>query len=313
MKYLVTGGAGFIGSHIAESLLNLNHDVVIFDDFSSGNQENIDSLPNIDQLTIINGSITDRELLIKTCREIEGIFHQAARISVPESIRFPDLTNEVNITGTLNILMAAQECEVEKVVIASSAAVYGDDPILPKTESMMPNPKSPYAVSKITDEYYCSVFSQICDLKTICLRYFNVFGPRQDPNSEYAAVIPRFIMRILNNQPPLIYGDGNQTRDFIYVQDVVEANILAMSSNKCGVFNIANGMPVSLNQLVLSISAMMKYSNQPIYREPRQGDIRHSYADITKATEKLLFKPQYSLVNGLKETIEWFRAGRSIR
>jgi UDP-glucose 4-epimerase len=307
MKYLITGGAGFIGLHIAESLLKRGHNVVIVDNFSSGTYAKLYHIKDNERLSIVNGSILDSVLLMNTFEGIDGVFHQAAKTSVSESIIFPEQTNTVNVTGTLNVLIAAQECGVKNVVVASSAAVYGDDPHLPKKESMLPCPKSPYAVSKIANEYYCSVFSQIRDIRTICLRYFNVFGPRQDPNSEYAAVIPKFIKRILLDQPPIIYGDGNQTRDFIYIQDVVDANILAMNSDECGVFNIAGGNSISLNTLASTISKITKYHSPPIYEDSRTGDIIHSYADISKAKEKLLFAPKYSLEAGLHETIEWYR------
>ena len=304
MKYIVTGGAGFIGSHIVEALAE-SHEVVVIDNFSSGKQENLSMVP--DSVTGIQGSITDLSLLKKVFKEADGIFHQAAIASVTGSVDNPMATHQTNLTGTLNVLLAARDCQVKKVVFASSSAIYGEEPTLPKREDTLPSPRSPYAVSKLAGEYYCNVFSELFGVKTVSLRYFNVFGPRQDPHSEYAAVIPKFITRILNNQPPLIFGDGKQTRDFIYVKDVVQANLLAMQSSLTGTFNIGSGESTDLNTLASSLEKIMKVSLSPVYDKPRSGDIRDSVSDITTAKKFLGYQTEYSLEKGLAETISWFR------
>jgi UDP-glucose 4-epimerase len=230
MKYLVTGGAGFIGSHIVEALVRHHHDIVILDNLFSGNIANIQPFLEKGNVTFVQGNVTDLPLLRQTAEGADGIFHEAAIASVQQSIQNPLETHDVNSTGTLNVLIAARDCGVKKVVCASTAVVYGDNPILPKQEDMMPEPLSPYAVSKLTGEYYCSVFSQMYGLKTISLRYFNVFGPRQDPSSEYSGVISKFITQARQRKPITIFGDGEQTRDFVFVRDVVSANIPAMES-----------------------------------------------------------------------------------
>jgi len=306
LRYVVTGGAGFIGSHIAESL-SKKHEVIILDNLFTGKRENIESL--LDKITIefVEGSITDSSLLHDLFQNADGIFHQAAIPSVPRSIEDPAATNEANITGTLNVLIAAKDCGVKKVVYASSSSVYGDTPTLPKVESMTPNPKSPYAVSKLAGEYYCRVFTEVYGLETVSLRYFNVFGPRQDPKSEYAAVIPRFITRILDGEPPIIYGDGQQTRDFTYVKDVVQANVKAMQSNACGVFNVAYNQRINLLQLADLIMGYTGINVRPFHEAARPGDIKDSLADISAARKAFGYSPEYTVKTGLEETIEWFR------
>jgi len=305
MKVVVTGGCGFIGSNIAEELIK-KHYVVVIDDLSTGRIENIRSLQDKENFEFVRGNITDLGLLKQIFEDVDCIFHQAAIPSVQRSVENPLDTNEANIKGTLNVLIAARDCGVKKVVYASSSSVYGDTPELPKKENMKPNPQSPYAVSKLTGEYYCKVFSEIYGIKTICLRYFNVYGPKQDPASEYAAVIPRFINRVLNNQPPIIFGDGNQTRDFTFVKDVVKANILAMEKNVEGVFNIAYGQQISINELANKIMEIVGVKLNPVYDKPRPGDIRNSLADISLAKQKLGYMPEYSLEKGLEVTIRWF-------
>ena len=305
MKVVVTGGCGFIGSNIAEELIK-KHYVVVIDDLSTGRIENIQSLQDKENFEFVRGNITDLGLLKQIFEDVDCIFHQAAIPSVQRSVENPLDTNEANIKGTLNVLIAARDCGVKKVVYASSSSVYGDTPELPKKENMRPNPQSPYAVSKLTGEYYCKVFSDIYGIKTICLRYFNVYGPNQDPASEYAAVIPRFINRVLNNQPPIIFGDGNQTRDFTFVKDVVKANILAMEKNVEGVFNIAYGQQISINELANKIMEIVGVKLNPVYDKPRPGDIRNSLADISLAKQKLGYMPEYSLEKGLEVTIRWF-------
>ena len=305
-KVIVTGGAGFIGSNLAEELAKLGHQVVIIDDLSTGNPENINPVLQAGQVEYIEGSITELPLLQKTLSGADYVFHQAAIPSVPRSIVDPGNTNSVNIPGTLNILIAARDNAVKKLVFASSSSVYGDTPTLPKTEDMPPNPLSPYAVSKLTGEYYCQVFTYIFDLKTVCLRYFNVYGPRQDPNSAYAAVIPLFINTVLAGNSPVIFGDGEQTRDFTFVRDVVEANIQAAESEVTGIYNLGNTQSVTINQLTNLIIDITKNNNiKPVYKEPRPGDIVHSLADTSKA-KAFGYNPKYSLEQGLKETINFY-------
>jgi UDP-glucose 4-epimerase len=307
MKVVVTGGAGFIGSNLAEELLK-KHEVTVIDNLSTGRIENLDQI--LDKITFIEGSITDLDLLKETFSGSDTVFHQAAIPSVQRSVDNPIASNEANVEGTLKVLVAARDCNVRKVVYAASSSAYGDTPTLPKYEDMKPNPKSPYVISKLAGEYYCRVFSEVYGLKTACLRYFNVYGPRQNPESQYAAVIPRFITWVLANSPPVIYGDGTQTRDFTFVKDVVKANILAMQSPAEGVFNIACGQRVSLNELAGKIMAITGIKLDPIYDEPRQGDVRDSLADISSAGDKLGYRPDFDLNMGLEATVEWFRKNR---
>ena len=302
-KYIVTGGAGFIGSHIVEALAEA-HEVVVIDNFSSGKQENLDTISG--NVTCIRGSVTDPALLKDVFRGAEGIFHLAAIASVARSVDDPVATHETNLTGTLNVLVAARDSGVKKIVFSSSSSVYGDEPTLPKREDMPPSPLSPYAVSKLASEHYCTVFSELFGVKTVSLRYFNVFGPRQDPKGEYAAVIPKFIARLLDNKPPLIFGDGKQTRDFVYVKDVARANLLAMESSATGIFNIGSGERTDLNTLAGRIAGIMAVSRPPVYRKPRSGDIRDSVSDITAAGKAFGFRTCHSLDQGLSETIRWF-------
>jgi UDP-glucose 4-epimerase len=307
MRYIVTGGAGFIGSNLAEQLVRDDHDVVILDDLATGRRENIEHLLSHPRVTFIEGSVTDLALLTDAFSGADGIFHQAAIASVPRSVAKPLETNAVNVAGTVNVLWAAKECGVPAVVAASTSAIYGDDPAFPKRETMAPTPLSPYAVSKLAGEYYGKVFSDLYGIRTVFLRYFNVFGPRQDPNSEYAAVIPKFITRLLDGKPLIIYGDGEQTRDFIFVADVVRANIQAMESNASGVFNIAGGSRISLNELAGSLSEITDVHYRPVYEPPRSGDVRDSLADISRAGEAFGFSPRRTLAEGLRETVAWFR------
>ncbi|TRZ53488.1 MAG: SDR family oxidoreductase [Dehalococcoidia bacterium] len=301
-RVAVTGGAGFIGSNLAEELATSNS-VIIIDDLSTGNKENIASLLQKDNVKFIQGSILDLKLLQESFRGIDFVFHQAALPSVPRSIEDPLVTNEVNITGTLNVLLAARDKKAKKVVYASSSSVYGDTPTLPKSEDMPTNPQSPYALTKLVGEYYCRIFHQIYKLPTICLRYFNVFGPRQDPNSQYAAVIPRFVAKVLRGQPPIIYGDGNQTRDFTYIKDVTQANVVAAVDDATGIFNIGRGERNSINHLAEIILNIMGKDLPPVYESPLPGDIEHSLADISKA-RKIGYNPEYNLEAGLKQTID---------
>jgi len=301
-RVALTGGAGFIGSHLAEELARRDYYVIILDDLSTGRMENIEELVKKGKIEFIRGSITELPLLEKLFQSIDYVFHQAAIPSVPRSIDNPLASHEVNITGTLNVLLAARDNGVRKVLYASSAAVYGDTPTLPKREDMPPNPKSPYAVTKLAGEYYCRVFQRVYGLATVCLRYFNVYGQRQDPKSQYAAVIPRFIKRVSEGNPPIIFGDGEQTRDFTFVRDVVEANILAAESDATGVFNIGRGETFTINELARLITDITGNNVKPIHGEPRPGDVRHSLADISKA-KTFGYKPRYNLEEGLRETI----------
>ncbi|HJJ30034.1 MAG TPA: SDR family oxidoreductase [Methanocorpusculum sp.] len=304
MQYLITGGAGFIASHIAEELIHQKHDVILLDDMSAGNVKNIQS-----DAEFIQGSVTNKALLDDICKthDIEGIFHLAAVASVQKSIEDPCLVHEVNATGTLNILCAAKEHSIRKVVLSASAAAYGDNPVFPKREDMLPEPLSPYAVSKITGEMYCKNFADLFGVQTVALRYFNVFGPRQDPNAEYAAVIPKFTERILHGKRPIIFGDGKQTRDFVFVKDVVQANILAMNSHISGLYNVGTGIQTSLNDLAGMIMRAAGVSSEIIYEAARPGDIRYSVADITKAGKELGYAPKYSIEDGIRETVGYKR------
>lgn len=304
MKVVVTGGAGFIGSNIVGELLN-KHEVIVIDNLYTGRIENLKNI--IDEIEFVQGDIGDLDLLKSIFVDADTIFHQAAIPSVQRSMENPLLTNEANVGGVLSVLLAAKECGVRRVIYASSSSVYGDTPTLPKREDMKPNPKSPYAVSKLSGEYYCRVFSEVYGLSTIILRYFNVFGPKQDPNSEYSAVIPKFITRILQGKPPIIYGDGQQTRDFTFVGDIVKANILAMERDAKGVFNIAFGKRISINDLAKRIMDISGTWIDPIYEKPNSGDIRDSLADISAARKELGFTPDFDLNSGLEDTIKWFR------
>jgi len=306
MYYIVTGGAGFIGSHITATLVEKGHEVTVIDNLSSGKQKNIRNVLSTGRVTFAEGSITDLGLLKRLFEEADGVFHEAAIISVPWSVEHPVETAAVNVMGTLNVLVAARDCGVKKVVVASSSAVYGDNPELPKREEMPPEPKSPYALSKLTGEYLGPVFSRSYGLDFVALRYFNVYGPGQDPASAYAAVIPKFITRILNNQVPLIFGDGSQTRDFIYVADVVKANLAAMEKSVKGNFNVASGERTSVNELSKLIPELMNMDVRSMNEPPRKGDIIHSYADISRMKQEL-FTPEFSLQMGLKETIAWYK------
>lgn len=308
MKFVVTGGAGFIGSNLSEELSKMGK-VEIIDNLSTGRIDNIRDLMGKNGVKFVEGTITDLDLLKETFEGANCVFHQAAIPSVQRSVENPLATNEANIEGTLNVLIAAKDCGVKKVIFASSSSVYGNTPRLPKREGMRPNPLSPYAVSKLSGEYYCKTFSGVFGLKTVCLRYFNVFGPKQDPASDYAAVIPKFITCFLNKNPPVIFGDGKQTRDFTFVKDVVKANILAIKGDVEGVFNIACGQRISINELANKIMKIAGAGGklEPIYEKSRPGDVRHSLSDISLARDKLGYEPGYSLEEGLEETVKWFR------
>lgn len=306
--FLVTGGAGFIGSHLVEKLVFLGEKVRVLDNFLTGKRENID--PFLEKIELIEGDIRDLGLCRQACQGVDYVLHQAALPSVVRSVEDPKTTTEINISGTLNLLLSARESGVKRFVFASSSSVYGDDDSLPKKEGREGRPLSPYALSKKTGEDYCRLFYQLYGLSTVCLRYFNVFGPRQDPLSPYAAVIPNFIFRLLQGKEPIIFGDGEQSRDFTYVDNVVEANLLAIKASdrvSGEVFNIACGQSISVNTLASELNRLLGTQIKPLYTEPRAGDIRHSVADISKAREILGFEPKYSFKDGLTKTLNWFK------
>jgi nucleoside-diphosphate-sugar epimerase len=301
--YLVTGGAGFIGSHIAQRLLENGEEVRIFDNFATGNHANIDVLRG--GAEVIEGDIRDIDAIQRATKGIQTVFHQAAEPSVPRSIDDPANTYDINVTGTLNVLLAARDAGCARVVFASSSAVYGDAPEMPKLESMLPVLLSPYASSKLAGEGLCQVFSRSFGLDAVALRYFNVFGPRQDPNSAYAAVIPRFLAALTSGERPVIYGDGGQSRDFIYVDNVVDANLKAAVADSVAgkVFNIAAGTSVTLNQMLGQVAGMLGVEANPHYEPERAGDIRHSLADITAARENLGFEVGVPFEEGMRRTV----------
>lgn len=308
-KVLVTGGAGFIGSNLTEALLQRGHFVRVLDDFSTGKKENLIFDKAHPSLEIVEGDIRDLGTCRKAIKGTEYVFHQAALPSVQRSIEDPETSNAVNGGGTLNILLAARDERVKRVVYASSSSVYGDTPALPKHEEMPSNPLSPYALQKYIGEQYGRLFYQLYGLETISLRYFNIFGPKQDPNSIYSAVIPKFIDALLHGRSPIIFGDGEQSRDFTYIENVVQANLLAMSAEHLHgeAINIACGERISLNQLLNVLKEIIGSKLSPIYEEPRQGDVRHSLADIRKGKEILNYKPTVGIEIGLKKTVEFFK------
>lgn len=310
--YLVTGGAGFIGSNIVEELLKRGQKVRVLDNFSTGKRENI--LPFLGRIELIEGDIRNYRVVREAVEGVDLILHQAALPSVPRSIKDPITTNEVNVGGTLNLLNAAKNAGVKRIVYASSSSVYGNSETLPKKEDMIPEPISPYAVSKLAGEKYCKAFYEVYGLETVILRYFNIFGPRQDPTSQYSGVIAKFINAFLNNKPLTVYGDGEQSRDFTFVDDVVKANLLVAncSLNHSGeVFNVARGRRVSLNQIIKILEEIFGRDNQVIYTDPRLGDVRCSEADISKIKTKLGFEPKISFEEELEKTVGWYRTLQS--
>ena len=305
-KFLVTGGAGFIGGHITEFLLGKRHDVVVFDDFSTGKMENLAAVE--DRIQIIRGDIRDVDALQAASKGIDYVIHHAAEISVIRSLEDPSFINAVNVDGTLNVLIAAKDNGVKRVVLASSSAIYGDTGKQPQKEDFVPNPLSPYGATKIAGEYYLSVFYHIYGLETVRLRYFNVFGPRQNPNSQYAAVIPKFIDRLLKGQELRIYGDGEQTRDFVFVQNVARANYLACTVPGAAgkVFNIASDQTVSVNELAERLKTLAGKDVDVIHDAPVVGEIKYSTSDITRARTELGYEPWVSFDEGLKRTFDYF-------
>lgn len=308
-RVVITGGAGFIGSNIAEEL-SPDNEITIIDDLSSGRIQNIEHLMKRPKVQFIRGSIIDLSLLQKALAGADYIFHQAALASVPLSIEDPIRTNEVNILGTVNVLVAARDCQIKKVVFSSSCAIYGDTPSLPARETMPASPLSPYAVTKAAGEQYCTVFHHVYGLPAVSLRYFNVYGPKQDPKSQYAAVIPKFITAALHHRPLTIFGDGNQTRDFVFVKDVVSANILAAESDVTGVFNVGSGQQTSVIQLATLVQRLAAHQTPPTHHPPQPGEIRHSFADISRA-RGFGYSPTHTLEEGLRKTLSWFAGAKS--
>ncbi|HEV8370885.1 MAG TPA: SDR family oxidoreductase [Pyrinomonadaceae bacterium] len=308
---VVTGGAGFIGSHIAGSVAASGAKVRIIDDLSTGHRENIDELSG--DIEFIEGSVADLPLISRVLDGAEVVFHEAAIPSVPRSVENPTQSHIASVDGTFNLLLAAREQKVRRVVYAASSSAYGDQPTLPKVEDMSPDPLSPYAVAKLVGEYYCQVFTSVYGLETVSLRYFNVFGPRQDPGSQYSGVVSRFISSLCSNENPVIFGDGEQSRDFTYIDNVIAANLKAASTTKGigKVINVATGDRVTLNQLLAELKDLIGKPDVEVdYREPRVGDVRHSLADTTRARELLGYEPTVGLREGLKRTIDWWKTSR---
>lgn len=317
---MVTGGAGFIGSHIVDRLINDGFEVKVLDNFISGSLQNLAHHQERKNFKIIKGDIRNFEIVKESLEDVDVVFHEAALASVTLSVENPIETNEVNVTGTLNLLKASVNQNVKRFIYASSAAVYGETPSPRKTEDMIPNPTSPYGVSKLAAENYVKLFYKVYGLETVSLRYFNVYGPRQrfDIQCAYGGAITIFLNRLLRNMPPIIFGDGEQTRDFVYVQDVVEANMLALDSKKAAgeVFNIGTGKDISINQLAELLKNLMDRKDiKNIYADPRPSDVKHGYADITKAKQILGYNPKYSIRKGLAILVNWYKkhVGYSIK
>jgi UDP-glucose 4-epimerase len=305
--YVVTGGGGFIGSHIVEELLRRHETVKIIDNFSTGKRENVEAFKN--DVEIIEADLASSSNLPQLLQKVDYVIHQAAIPSVPKSILDPLKSHAANVNGTLNLLIACRDARVKRLVYASSSSLYGDSPTLPKHEEMMPNPLSPYGAQKLFGEMYCQVFTKSYGLETVSLRYFNVFGPRQDATSQYSGVLALFIPAVLENRRPVIFGDGLQSRDFTYVSNVVDANLLACTvAGVAGqAFNVACGERITVNSMLQLINKIAGKDILPEYAEPRAGDIRHSQADIARATEQLGYQPKVSFEEGLRHTIEWYR------
>ena len=308
MRYLVTGGAGFIGSNTVDELVRRGHSVVVLDDLSSGKEDNLAEIRN--KITFIKGSITDIEVVRRAMHEAEYVLHLGARTSVPRSVKDPIDTNKINIEGTLNVLVAAKELKVKRFVFAASSSAYGETPTLPKVETMQPQPISPYGVTKYVGELYGQTFGRCYGLENVSLRYFNIFGPRQDPSSPYSGVLAKFCTAFLEDTPPLVFGDGEQTRDFTYVENAVQANLLACEApNASGkVFNVGVGERISLNEVLRELGKISGKRLEAKYEPPRDGDIRDSQADISQARECLDYDPQVSFEKGLARTFEWYRS-----
>jgi len=308
---LVTGGAGFIGSNIAAALVSQGVRVRVIDDLSTGHLENIEEIGG--DVDFVNASLEDEATLRRALEDVELVFHEAAIPSVPRSVENPRQTHIASVDSTFTLLLASRDKRVRRLVYAASSSAYGDQPTLPKEEKMLPEPLSPYAVAKLVGEYYCQVFTRVYSLETISLRYFNVFGPRQDPSSQYSGVISRFISALLKDEQPVIYGDGEQSRDFTYIDNVVDANLKAAETTRGlgSIINVATGQRISLNQLLSELKHLTgKDHLNAIYQEPRVGDVVHSLADISRARQFLNFEPRVGLREGLQLTIEWWKQSR---
>lgn len=308
--YLVTGGAGFIGSHLVEHLVRRGAAVRVVDNFVTGSRENLLGLSNVE---VIEGDLADPEIARQAVVGVDYILHQAAIPSVPRSVADPWVSHRANVDATLHLLLAAREAGVRRVIYAASSSAYGDAPTLPKVETMQPVPRSPYALQKLVGEEYSRLFTQLYGLETVSIRYFNVFGPRQDPNSQYSGVIARFITALLQGNSPVVYGDGEQTRDFTYIDNVVMAVLAACTAPRASgeVINVATGDRVSLNQLFQKLCAIINVEIEPIYESFRPGDVRDSLADCTKAKELLGYRPSVNFEDGLRLTVEWYRQSSS--
>lgn len=305
VEYLVTGGAGFIGSNIAEHLVKAGKRVRVLDNFLTGKRANLPA-----GVELLEGDLRSLTDCRRACADVQYVLHLAALPSVPRSVKDPLLSHEINVTGTLNLLVAARDAKCHRLVFSSSSAVYGETPTLPKREDMMPAPLSPYAVHKLTGEHYCRIFWQLYGLETVSLRYFNVFGPRQDPQSQYAAVIPRFITAILRGEAPTVFGDGTQTRDFTHVENVIAANLAACVAPRQAVgevFNVAGGSRISLLELIATINGIVGKRIEPRFEPRRPGDVMHSQADIAKATQLLGWKPSVTFREGIERAVAWYR------
>jgi len=307
--YLITGVAGFIGSTLARAVLAQGGEVVGLDNFSTGKRENLEGV--LDRIELHEADLLDLEALHRACRGVDYVFHEAAIPSVPRSVKDPLGNNQANVVGTLNLLMAARDAQVKRVVYAASSSAYGDTPSMPKREDMLPSPISPYATAKLAGEHYMTNFYRCYGLETVSLRYFNVFGPRQDPGSQYSGVLARFITQMLEGQAPTIFGDGTQSRDFTYVDNVVEGNLLACAAPRGEVdgrvFNLATGGRIDLNQTVQLLKKLTGYSGEVKYSAEREGDVKHSLADISLAEKHLGYQPRVDFEEGLKRTIAWYR------
>jgi nucleoside-diphosphate-sugar epimerase len=308
MRYLITGGAGFIGSNTVDELVRRGHSVVVLDDLSAGKEENLAEIRN--KITFMKGTITDIEVVRKAMQEADYVIHLAARTSVPRSVKDPVETNRINVDGTLNVLCAARDARVKRVVLAASSSAYGETPTLPKVETMQPAPISPYGVSKYVGELYAQAFGKCYGLDTVALRYFNIFGPRQDPSSPYSGVLAKFCTAFLEGSLPVIFGDGSQSRDFTFVSNAVQANLLACEAPSVAgkVFNIGTGSRISLNDVIDSLNKISGQKIAPQYDPPRDGDIRDSQADISQACDLLGYTPEVSFQEGLARTYEWYGA-----
>ena len=308
--YLVTGGAGFIGSHLVEHLVRRGATVRVVDNFVTGNRENLLGLPSVE---LVEGDLADPEIARQAVVGVDYVMHQAAIPSVPRSVADPWVSHRANVDATLHLLLAAREAGVRRVIYAASSSAYGDAPTLPKVETMQPVPRSPYALQKLVGEEYSRLFTQLYGLETVSIRYFNVFGPRQDPNSQYSGVIARFITALLHGNSPVVYGDGEQTRDFTYIDNVVMAVLAACTAPRASgeVINVATGDRVSLNQLFQKLCAIINVEIEPIYESSRPGDVRDSLADCTKAKELLGYQPSVNFEDGLRLTVEWYRQSSS--